>query len=202
MNLSIPHSMALAEFSQRIPADIAQKAHVPFEASTAVFNLDYMNAEYQVSHPEGTIQSKSGQTLPLADEILILHYLNFAKGTGLKGQLISFKELPDGAIYIEPFLRRTVKPLLKAFEGNMDKILPLAQKMGAHTETRGDISFTLRPLPMIPITFVLYREDEEFPASCSILFDASAPGYLPTEDYAVLCSKLVFKLCDLSKKSI
>jgi hypothetical protein len=44
------------------------------------------------------------------------------------------------------------------------------------------------------VTFVLWGGDDEFPPSGNILFDSSAPQFLPTEDFAVLASLLVAEL--------
>ncbi len=43
----------------------------------------------------------------------------------------------------------------------------------------GDLGFQLWPLPRIPISLLLWRGDDEFPAGGSLLYDRSAPHYLP-----------------------
>jgi len=47
----------------------------------------------------------------------------------------------------------------------------------------------------VPITFVLWRGDEEIPPSGNVLFDASIPSYLPVEDIAVVCGAVAGWLC-------
>jgi hypothetical protein len=56
-------------------------------------------------------------------------------------------------------------------------------------EEYGDASFTLHALPRIPITFILWEGDDEFPPLIRTLFDPTIPGYLPLEDIVVI-SKL------------
>jgi len=46
----------------------------------------------------------------------------------------------------------------------------------------------------VPLTFVLWRCDEEFPASASILFDSSITDYLPVEDIIVMSEIVAWKL--------
>jgi hypothetical protein len=48
---------------------------------------------------------------------------------------------------------------------------------GIHAE-HGDASIRFLPFPEIPVTYVLWRADDEFPASVSVLFDASIGRWL------------------------
>ncbi|GAI34732.1 unnamed protein product, partial [marine sediment metagenome] len=43
-------------------------------------------------------------------------------------------------------------------------------------------------------TLVLWRGDEEFPPSGSIMFDATISDYLSAEDITVLCQTIAWKL--------
>jgi hypothetical protein len=45
-------------------------------------------------------------------------------------------------------------------------------------QSLGDLSFTIRPLPRIPITIVLWRGDQEMPPGGNLLFDSTAIHYL------------------------
>jgi hypothetical protein len=49
----------------------------------------------------------------------------------------------------------------------------MGQRLGGTPEKFGDVSFTVRVLPKVPVRFILYAEDEEFGASLKIMFDAS-----------------------------
>jgi hypothetical protein len=44
---------------------------------------------------------------------------------------------------------------------------------------RGDLAFQVWPLPRVPLTLVLWRGDEEMSDGGTLLFDRSAPHYLP-----------------------
>jgi len=58
----------------------------------------------------------------------------------------------------------------------------------------GSASFIYNALPRIPMMVTYWLGDEDFPSSCKILFDASAPHYLPTDACAILGSMLTRKL--------
>jgi hypothetical protein len=123
---------------------------------------------------------------------LILHYLASLTEPLEVGTLISYKELPGGVMYIKPFTGRAIDPLIRIFGSNPDRLLEVATNLGGESNGLGDVGVTLRVFPRIPVTLILWRADDEFPASGNILFDASASVILPTEDYAVLASIVVF----------
>ncbi|HUT97259.1 MAG TPA: DUF3786 domain-containing protein, partial [Dehalococcoidales bacterium] len=64
----------------------------------------------------------------------------------------------------------------------------------------GDVAVTINAFKRVPITFVLWRGDEEFPPDGSILFDATVSDYLSIEDTNVLCERIAWKLVRLLKE--
>jgi len=48
----------------------------------------------------------------------------------------------------------------------------------------GDFSFTLFPLPKVPLYYVFYLADEEFPASVKCLFAANAESFMSVDGLA------------------
>jgi hypothetical protein len=46
----------------------------------------------------------------------------------------------------------------------------------------------------VPITFVLWRGDEELPAEGSVLFDASVADYLSSYTLTELCETIAWKM--------
>jgi hypothetical protein len=47
---------------------------------------------------------------------------------------------------------------------------------------------------MLPVTYVIWRGDDELPPAGAILFDGNASGWLPAEDLTVLASIGAYKL--------
>ena len=52
------------------------------------------------------------------------------------------------------------------------------RELGAAPSAHGDKGMTFFPFPEIPVTYVLWKEDEEFPASATVLFDKSIEKWL------------------------
>jgi hypothetical protein len=58
----------------------------------------------------------------------------------------------------------------------------------------GDVSVTIPAFSRVPITIVVWKGDEEFPPSASILFDDTVLDYLSAEDINVLCQTVTWRL--------
>ena len=165
--------------------------------SRPVITLDYLNQSYQISLPEVDISlAGSDEEVPLKDKILLLHYLTQAKGTPLANKSIAYKELPDGVGYFRTFRKRAIKPLVDNFSGQPEKLLEAAKGLGGVKADYGDAAVTINAFKQVPITFVLWKGDEEFSPSAKVLFDSSACHYLPTDLCAFLGSTLTRKLIE------
>jgi hypothetical protein len=88
-----------------------------------------------------------------------------------------------------PFREEGVKPLVRAFGYDRPAVLAAGRSRGAKEEEFGDAALKLFAFPKVPVTFVLWEGDTEFPPSARALFDPSVTGYLPLEDIVVV-SKL------------
>ncbi|MCL4439575.1 MAG: DUF3786 domain-containing protein [Firmicutes bacterium] len=195
MNLDVTYKFAVEKLVKKDPQEMARNADVTYNHESGLFTVTYLGDRYSVSYPDGIVESlDKKEEVPMTAKILVLHYLTSANGAPLQNKWISFKELPDGAIYIEPFTNRAIKPMLSLFAGKQEEFVELALTIGGKVENLGDTAVTIFPLPRVPITYVIWSGDDEFPASGNILFDGSASCYLPTEDYALLSSLVVYYL--------
>jgi len=166
--------------------------------SQKVILVEYLNQSYQVTLPDVEISlGDSEETVPLREKILILHYLTQARGTPLSNKIITYKELPEGANYFRTFSKRAIKPLVDHFGQEPGQLVNTAEKLGGRRVDYGDVAVTIDAFSRVPVTLVLWRGDEEFPAEGSILFDSTISDYLATEDINVLCEIIAWRLVKL-----
>lgn len=158
-------------------------------------SINYLNQPYHIIFPDVKILLGDGGTeVSLRDKILILHYFTGAKGTPATGKLIAYKQLPGGISYFTAFSRRAIAPLVKHFGQSPELLIKATAKLGGHKANYGDVSVTINAFPHVPITFVLWRGDDEIAPNGNILFDANISDYLSTEDIAVLTETIIWKL--------
>jgi hypothetical protein len=160
--------------------------------------LDYLNRSYLIAHPGGQVTLENAdEEVSLLDKILLLHYVTQAKGTPLSGQLISFKELPEGTNYFRTYYQRAIRPLATYFGEDPDRFMKTAALLGGKKSDYGDVSATIEALSRVPLTLVLWRGDTEFSAEASIMFDRTITDYLPTEDIIFICQSTSWRLVKL-----
>jgi hypothetical protein len=140
------------------------------------------------------IRSQTGEPIPLAEGIIVLHYLLTAQGQSFRNNLITFREVPGGAFYYPAFLKRARDPLVRAFGPQPERLSSCGRQLGAERADLGDVAIMLKPLPRLPMTVVLWKGDNEFTPEGNILFDGSVGTYLPTEDIAMLSGMVVYRL--------
>ncbi len=163
--------------------------------SQRVIIIEYLNQSYQITLPDVDISlMESEEKIPIRDKILILHYLTSAKGIPITNKVIDYKQLPEGSNYFPTFYKRAIKPLVDHFGKQPHLLIDAAGKLGGYKVDYGDVAVTINAFSRVPITLILWQGDEDFLPEGSILFDATIPDYLSTEDINVLCEIIAWKL--------
>jgi len=161
--------------------------------------LTFLNRPVTVTIPDFSF-SAEGDAVHVWEKIIILHYLaNAAAKQPLTGSLINYRQVKDGSTYFSTFEKRSAKPFLKTFGETPGLIYECTKPLGGKKVDCGDVGVTVNAFPLVPITFVIWKGDEEFPPEANILFDESIEAYLSAEDIAVLCQQLVFKIIGIKR---
>lgn len=157
--------------------------------------IQYLNRSHLITLPDVKISLEEGtEEISLREKVLFLHYFISAKGTPPTDKLITFRELPEGNVYYPTFLQRTAKPLMNRFGQEPQLLVEVGKKLGGYKVEHGDTAITIDAFSRVPITFILWRGDEEFAPQGNVVFDANISDYLPTEDITVLCETITWKL--------
>jgi len=200
-------SLARQRLRQMDPHVIAHRAGVSFHSSAkgsaeGVFQLLFLNNEFQVTYPEGEIVVSSGTpTFPsLTLQLLSLHYLVHADGSRMADRWVAFRELPHGLVYERAFRARVEPPLLRTYSTQLDLFEKAARAIGGTPISFGDCAFMFSVFPRIRMAIIFYLGDEELPPAVRVLFDGAAGHYLPTEDLAILGGVLLGSLLKATPK--
>ncbi len=138
---------------------------------------------------------KTGKPAKDADLILLLHYLLSEFPVKETGELITFRELPSGQFYLEPFLSRTVNPLIQVIDNDIEKLKKNLTKFDWEELQMGDFGAKIHAFGNLYILIVYHYGDDEFPASFDVLFDKCVKkAFTETEDAVVMASRICIGL--------
>jgi hypothetical protein len=170
------------------------------EGDLYVVGIRSFDEEIELTIPAFEFRSAKGSNITLTAKIVLLHYIIQASGERVGSELIPYEDVPGCRPYAPVFERRVTKPLLTAFGFARDAFYEAGTALGGQKAEYGDVSFTLQALPRVPITFILWEGDPDFPPSMKVLFDRSIHTYLPLEDIVVISKMAATRIIKEARK--
>lgn len=194
-NLEKALDLARKQLAQLEPEKQAEICGASFSGSpgNGSYRFKSLGRNIEVSFPAGEIVAE-GEDLSPHEQILILHYLSGGKRLRLEDSLVTFKQIPDGRFYEEPFNRRVKNPLVSTFGEQSQLLKTVGEKFGGKDGEQGDASIVLPVFPEIPITYVIWEGDEELPPEGTIIFRGDITRYFTAEDVVVAASLPLYKM--------
>lgn len=202
---SLAYHKACQDFQRWDYADMAASSGSSFDTLSSTFSVRYVNENYKIGFPSGDVSyADRNEAVPIMVKIVLLHYLVRAGGQPIRNSWISFKDISGGGmLYFEPFTNRVTNYLLGIFANKPEALVKAGMLLGGTaTDCCGDYGVRIHVLPRLPIIYALWAGDEEFPPRATVLFDATAPFYLPTEDLVVAAAFCVGQLAKVTKSLI
>lgn len=177
--------VARDHFRQKDPVLMARYAGAAVDAGGQRLQLTYCGQPATVSYPSLEIAWAGGQ-LDTNEEVLLLQYLAGASGLPLRHHWVAFLELPGGPHHDRLFREEAHAPLAACFGHRPRALLEAGAAYRARPAAFGDAACVLPALPRVPLLCIVWGAHTEAGARATVLFDASAPGYLTTAALWVL----------------
>lgn len=111
----------------------------------------------------------------------LLWYLVKATGDRPTGTLANPTRFPGGDLFARGTHVLPLDALAARYGRRPEAFLAAGSAFGGRRAPYGDVAVELPALPNVPVTLLLWRADDEFPARADLLFDATAPRHLPTD---------------------
>ncbi len=99
------------------------------------------------------------------------------------------------------FTSDTERPIIKRFSGRISALSDASRKLGGRPCELGvsyDFAMEFRVLPKIEVLLIFNDRDDEFPATCSLLFQRQAEDYLDPESLIMIGMAFIQRLQKLS----
>ena len=181
----VPFSHYADLFSKADTAEITARTGIPFE--NGAFAVTLLGKTYTVSHPAAEIAPAG----PLPLQTFLLRWLLEGKPAPWLGQWKTFREMPWGELYIQPYTGRVLTRAAYTFATRVEAFRKACEKLGAAPVNNGDAGFEFPFLGDAKMRILVWAPDEEFPPSAQVLYtDNFAESFAP-EDRVVAGDLLI-----------
>ena len=172
-----------ADLAATDSAAVAARAGLYIDASQAIV-LPFLATRLRICPATRSVSRFTAQGWqPEADplvQLMAFAYLRHASHAELSGDRVGVSDLRTAAFFKGPHALPTAM-LADRFGADPDGFARAAGGLGAVAVPLADRAFRLLPFPKVPIYFLLWVADSEFPAQMSVLFDRSIEAHLPAD---------------------
>jgi hypothetical protein len=195
------------ELAELDPDDVCRRSGAECEGESyriRILGLDYLltPGERRLIHAEAVSREEEE---PVASGLcfVAVHYLLNARDIPPADELVGASELKGGKLFFSAGAHSPdFSSLEEIFSASPEAMVRAAEAFGGGAVEHGDVAVEVRALPRLPISFVFWREDEEFPASVSTLFDRTADRQLPLDVILALAQETMGRLMEKARQEI
>ncbi|MEW6530951.1 MAG: DUF3786 domain-containing protein [Thermodesulfobacteriota bacterium] len=176
MSCAAPNQMHWDDLAARSRDEILGREGVKEATPGSGYEVAFLDALYRVDPiAQQIVEISPKPDRPLTEEfqILIIRYLVAPNGGPVDHVDASEKDFPGGVTFFQGPHALHVRPIVRRYGQDPDAFVARGRQLGGLPVAYGDKAMRFEPFPQIPVTYVLWKADDEFPASVSVLFDKS-----------------------------
>jgi len=162
--------------------------------------LRFLDAEVQVDIPGHRLLRVQGdERIPLDDPLLELATLVYLNRVDIvlpiDRDIVGLQDLKESHFFVGPHELRTA--IVRERYGKDPKAFQQAvTALDGRLEDMADAAGRLLPFPRMPLYFLIWFADDEFPADLRVLFDRSIERFLPADAIWALVNRVATALAD------
>ena len=166
------------------PQEAADRTGAKWDGKEFYVNL--LGREFAISHPDYALRALDGGAIPpLPTQTFLLRYLLEAREITWAGEWKTFREMPWGEMYIQPYTGRVLTRAAYTFGFRLAAFKADAEKMGALPVPHGDAGFEFHLIGNFKMRFLVWEGDDEFPPSTQVLYSDNFAEGFAAEDRVV-----------------
>jgi hypothetical protein len=175
------------KLSRLHPTDVCNRTEAIYQPAREGFLLPVYDLRYLILPKEKKILRMEWNDKAVEEalhpyfSLMILVYLTEAKDIKPTHTWISEKDLKGGSTFFRGPHRLEVEELISLFGKDPEAFLKTGKRLGGSEILYGDKGFALEVFPKVPLAYILWKGDAEFPPKISVLFDSTIESHLPLD---------------------
>ena len=150
------------------------------------FYVNLLGREFAISHPDYAIEAVDGGPLPpLPTQTFLLRYLLESREVAWGGTWKTFREMPWGEMYIQPYTGRVLTRAAFTFGTRVAAFRAACEKMGALALPHGDAGYQFDLIGGYRIQLLVWEGDDEFPPNAQVIYSDNFAEGFAAEDRVV-----------------
>ncbi len=128
--------------------------------------------------------------------LMLLFYLIHAKNISLARKWISEKDLPSGEVFFRGPHALSVDLVEGKYGEDPEGFIEAGKLLGGTPVRFGDKSIAFDVFPRIPLIYILWMGDEEFPPRAGVLFDSSIESHFTLDMIWIMVNEVSRRLVE------
>lgn len=150
------------------------------------FYVNLLGREFAITHPDYAIEAIDGGPLPpRPTQTFLLRYLLESRGVAWGGTWKTFREMPWGEMYIQPYTGRVLTRAAFTFGTRVPAFRAACEKMGALALPHGDAGYQFDLIGGYRIQLLVWEGDDEFPPNAQVIYSDNFAEGFAAEDRVV-----------------
>lgn len=159
--------------------------------------ITHFGRTFRLDCQSGTITAADGGDASIYERLNIYTLLGYCQeGAHLTGQWVPFRDVRGAGPFAPAFDKSVLQPMAATFSGKVNALRDAALAMGGMPLPHSDAGFLLHAFDCIPMQFLFWDGDDEFPAQANILFDSGVTGFIHVESTVSLASVGIARLAE------
>ncbi len=117
----------------------------------------------------------------------------------IQNRWVPFRDVRGASPFASAFDKHVLQPFALTFAGKVEFLRKAAENLGAEMVKHGDVGFILKSFECIPMQFLFWDADDEFPAQANILFDYGVTDFIHVESTVTLATDGVLRLIETAE---
>lgn len=153
--------------------------------------LRYYQRRYGIDRRTGEILPLESREKPsLFTRLNIYTLLWYCKEQAVfTGEWLPFRSLKDASPFGPAFQRTVIDVYARTFSGHQKELEDACRILGGTRLPHSDAGYELPAFQCIPVRFLFWDGDEEFPAQANILFDKNSVDFIHVESLVSIASE-------------
>jgi len=195
------HTLYWEDLRQKNPGEVCRRTGATYSLERKGYILPVLNQRYLILPDEQKIFCLRGD---LCEEeklrdyfyLMVLLYLLEAKEGEPSSTWISEKEIKGGTTFFRGPHALRVEDLKTALGNAPEAFGRAGKRLGGRELLFGDKAFALMVFPKIPLAYILWKGDEEFPPQITVMFDSTIQKHFALDGIWCIVAEVSQRLLD------